>query len=268
MTRRSLPILVLLAAAAAATPACKDTPTAPDSNARGMPLAAKTAGPGTASGPLASAASAASAAAKFTRAFRLQDCEFKTVGDNPFFPLKPGLTTVLEGVVDGERTRLRITVQHQTINVGGVEARVVEEREHVGGKLFEVSRNYFAHCDGNGSVFYFGEDVDFYENGQIVSHEGAWRHGVDGARAGVIMPGIALLGSRYFQEVAPGIALDRAEILDLSASVSTPFRQFSNALLTEETTPIDPADLAYKTYVAGIGLVADGELRLVRVEGR
>lgn len=266
MTRRSLPVLVLLAAAAAAAPACKDTPTSPGNNIRGVAPAAKTAGPGEASRPLT--ASAASAAAKFTRAFRLQDCEFKTVGDNPFFPLKPGLTTVLEGVVDGERTRLKITVQHKTINVGGVQARVVEEREHVGGKLFEVSRNYFAHCDANGTVFYFGEDVDFYENGQIVSHEGAWRHGVDGARAGVIMPGIALLGSRYFQEVAPGIALDRAEILDLSASVSTPFRQFDNGLLTEETTPLDPADLAYKTYVAGIGLVADGELRLVRVEGR
>ena len=206
-------------------------------------------------------------AAKFTRDFRLQDCEFKTVGNNPFFPLRPGLTTVLEGIVDGARTRLKISVLQRTIVIGGVETRVVEEREHVNGELFEVSRNYFAHCDGNGTVFYFGEDVDFYENGQVVSHEGAWRHGVNGARAGVIMPGIALLGSRYFQEVAPGVALDRSEILDLSAPVSTPFRNFGKALLTEETTPLDPADVAHKTYAAGIGLVADDELRLVRVEG-
>jgi hypothetical protein len=263
MTPRSLPLLVLLAAAAAAAQACKDSPTAPaNSTGKVAAVAARAAGGNLSGTP------AASVSAKFTRHFRLEDCEFKTVGDNPFFPLKPGLRTVLEGVVDGERTRLRITVLHQTITIGGVRARVVEEREHVNGKLFEVSRNYFAHCEGNGTVFYFGEDVDFYENGEIVSHEGSWRHLVDGAMAGVIMPGIALLGARYFQEVAPGIALDRAEIVDLNASINTPFRQFNGALLTEETTPLDPADLAHKTYVAGIRLVADGELRLVAVKGR
>ncbi len=263
MTQRALPFLILLAAASAAAQACKDTPSAPTSITGDQPPAVTNGAPMVASGTLA-----ASGADKFTRDFRLEDCEFETVGDNPFFPLKPGLTTVLEGVVDGERTRLKITVLHRTIDIGGVRARVVEEREHVGGKLFEVSRNYFAHCDGNGSVFYFGEDVDFYENGQIVSHEGAWRHGVNGAKAGVIMPGIALLGARYFQEIAPGVALNRAEILDLHAAVSTPLRHFGKALLTEETTPLDPADVGRKTYVAGIGLVADGELRLVSVEGR
>ena len=263
MAPHPMSILVLLAAASAGAQACKDTTTAPTKIIGDVP-------PAVASpvGARASGALAASAAARFTRDFRLDDCEFQTVGDNPFFPLKPGLTTVLEGVVDGERTRLKITVLHRTLEIGGVSTRVVEEREHVAGEIFEVSRNYFAHCDGNGSVFYFGEDVDFYENGQIVSHEGAWRHGLNGAQAGVIMPGIALLGARYFQEVAPGVALDRAEILDLSATVSTPFRHFGNALLTQETTPLDPADVAYKTYAAGIGLVADGELRLVRVEGR
>ena len=40
------------------------------------------------------------------------------------------------------------------------------------------------------------------EDGRIVSHEGAWRAGVDGAQPGLIMPGTFLLGSRYFQEIA------------------------------------------------------------------
>lgn len=263
MTPRTLPVLILLAAASAGAQACKDAPSAPTKSTEDLASAA--ASP---AGVHSSGALAAVADAKFTRNFRLEDCRFKTVGDNPFFPLKPGLTTVLEGIVDGVPTELTITVLHRTIDIGGVRARVVEEREHVDGKLFEVSRNYFAHCDGNGTVFYFGEDVDFYENGQIVSHEGAWRHGVNGAKAGVIMPGIALIGARYFQEVAPGVALDRAEILDVSASVNTPFRHFGNALLTEETTPLDPADVGSKTYAAGIGLVADKELRLVEVTGR
>jgi hypothetical protein len=261
MTLRPIPILILLAAASAGAQACKDTPTAP-ANTVGDVAVTVPGSPAPASGDVAATA------ARFTRDFRLEDCEFETVGDNPFFPLKPGLTTVLEGIVEGERTRVRIKVLDRTTAIGGVRTRVVEEREHVAGELVEVSRNYFAHCDGNGTVFYFGEDVDIYENGRVVSHEGAWRHGLNGAHAGVIMPGIALLGSRYFQEVAPGIALDRAEILSLDASVATPLRRFGNALLTEETTPLDPADVGRKIYAAGIGLVADGALRLVRVERR
>ena len=38
-------------------------------------------------------------------------------------------------------------------------------------------------------IFYFGEDVDDYENGEIVSHGGAWLAGANGSKAGMIMPG-------------------------------------------------------------------------------
>jgi hypothetical protein len=245
-----IPAVALLLAAQA----CKDTPTETTDTRPTM-----------GSAPMA-AMPAAAGELPFTRAFRLHNCDFQTTGDNPFFPLEPGLTTFLEGEDDGERLRLRIRVLHQTTVVGGVRTRVVEEREHVDGELVEVSRNYFAHCRQNGSVFYFGEDVDIYEDGRIVSHEGAWRHGENGARAGLIMPGLALIGARYFQEIAPGVALDRAEILDVTATVPTPYRRFERALLTRETTPLEPADVTEKAYAAGIGLVVDAEARLVRVE--
>jgi hypothetical protein len=246
--------VLLLAAAALAAQACRDTPTAPPDTRTA--LGAKSGAVTTTSG----------ADLAFTRNFRLQDCEFQTTGDNPFFPLQPGLTTYLQGEDDSERIRLRIRVLHQTTVVGGVRTRVVEEREHVDGELVEISRNFFAHCPQHGSVFYFGEEVDIYEDGKIVSHEGAWRHGENGARAGVIMPGLPLIGARYFQEIAPGVALDRAEILDVGATVATPLREFKNALLTRETTPLDPEDLTEKAYARGIGLVVDAGARLVRVE--
>lgn len=256
MISRYLLLPLLVGTTLAGMLACRDTPTAPSARSASSAVMAST------------VSSAAANGADFTREFRLADCDFSTVGDNPFFPLKPGLVTVLEGVVDGTPTRLQIRVLHRTIAIGGLHARVVEEREEAGGELAEVSLNYFAQCKQNGTVFYFGEDVDFYENGRVVSHEGSWRHGVKGANAGVIMPGIALIGSRYFQEIAPGIALDRAEVLDVSASVDTPLRRFGRALLTEETTPLDPEDVGRKLYAAGIGLVADEALRLVRVSGR
>ena len=40
------------------------------------------------------------------------------------------------------------------------------------GELYEVSRNYFAICKENNSVFYFGEDVNWYKNGNVANHTG------------------------------------------------------------------------------------------------
>jgi hypothetical protein len=39
-------------------------------------------------------------------------------------------------------------------------------------KKVEISRNYFAMCKPTSNAIYFGEDVDIYEDGEIVSHEG------------------------------------------------------------------------------------------------
>lgn len=141
----------------------------------------------------------------------------------------------------------------------------MEERETVDGELVEVSKNYFAICNRDNSVFYFGEDVDIYENGEIVSHESAWQSGINGARAGIIMPGTILLGSRYFQEIAPEVAMDRAEIMSINKVVETPFGEFENCLKTKETTPLEPGLREFKFYAPGIGLVQDGVLKLTEV---
>ena len=113
--------------------------------------------------------------------------------------------------------------------VNGVETRVIEERETVDGALIEVSRNFFAICERTNSVFYFGEDVDIFdEEGNLESHEGAWRAGVDGARAGLLIAGTVLLGSHYHQEIAPEVAMDRAEDVSVTGSASTPAGTFNN----------------------------------------
>jgi len=39
--------------------------------------------------------------------------------------------------------------------------------------LIEVSQNFFAQAD-DGTVYYFGELVDTYGGGSVVSHEGSW----------------------------------------------------------------------------------------------
>jgi len=200
---------------------------------------------------------------EFTRDFALDRCTFTPTGKNPFFNLTPGYTLVLAGDEDGDEVVLRITVLNQTRQIARFPTRVVEERETKGGVLVEVSRNYFAICKEHNGVFYFGEDVDIYENGQVVSHDGAWLHGVNGARAGLIMPGLPLLGAAYFQEIAPGVALDRAEIERLDATVRTPAGRFTGVLLTEETTPLEPQAKDFKWYAPDVGLVRSNELLLV-----
>ncbi len=192
--------------------------------------------------------------------FGVAKAELSATGRNRYFSLEPGSQSVFEG----GRERLVITVLDTTKTVDGVETRVVEERETNAGKLVEVSRNYFAISQRTGDVFYFGEDVDMYKAGKIVNHEGAWLAGVNGAKFGLMMPGQVALKARYYQEIAPKVALDRAEVVSLSETVKTPAGEFRNCLKVEETTPLEPGVREYKYYAADVGLVQDGSLKLVK----
>jgi hypothetical protein len=192
--------------------------------------------------------------------FDLARCALKTAGRNRYFVLEPGYQLNLEG----GGTRLQITVLDETREIAGVLTRVVEEREWKQGELYEVSRNFFAFCEQTGDVFYFGEEVDFYERGRVVRHDGAWLAGAGGNRAGLMMPGAPRRGMRYYQEVAPGVAMDRAEIVGTNGTCRVPAGTFSNCLRVRETTPLEPRATEDKYHAPDVGLVRDGELRLVR----
>lgn len=192
--------------------------------------------------------------------FAVQKAELSASGRNPYFILEPTYQLAFEG----GKERLVITVLDETKMVDGVETRVVEERETKDGKLVEVSRNYFAISKRDNSVFYFGEDVNIYKNDKIVNHEGAWLAGVNGAKFGLMMSGQITLKARYYQEIAPKVAMDRAEIMSLNETVKTPAGEFKNCLKVEETTPLETGVREYKYYAPEIGLVQDGSLKLVK----
>ncbi len=67
------------------------------------------------------------------------------------------------------------------------------------------------------------------------------------------MPGTQLLGGKYMQEIAPGTALDQAEIIGLTPN-----------LKVKETTPFEPGVVEFKLYAEGIGKIADADLKLVK----
>lgn len=194
---------------------------------------------------------------KWTDSFGQEDCTFSALGANRFFPLVPGHQLVLES----SEEKVVITVLDETNRIGNVETRVVEEREEENGALKEVSRNFFATCREHGDVFYFGEEVDDYEEGKIIGHGGAWRADENDSRAGILMPGTIFLGARHYQEIAPN-AMDRAEIVADNVILTTPAGVFENCIRVEETSGLDPDEKYYKTYAPGIGLIQDEDLLL------
>ena len=197
---------------------------------------------------------------QFSENLMQQDCAFETSGRNQFFILEPNYQLTLENKNGG---KLVITVLNETKKIGAVETRIVEENESENGETVEISRNFFAFCRQNGGVYYFGEETDLYKNGKITKGSDSWT--AEGAnKAGVAMPGLALLGARYYQEIAPKTAMDRAEIVSLSESKQTPAGAFINCLKTEETTPLEPKDKEYKLYAPGIGLIQDEDLLLTK----
>jgi hypothetical protein len=201
---------------------------------------------------------------KWTSSFYVDKRNFTDTGGNQYFILKPGYYLVLKDKEGDTGVELLIRVLNETKVIDGVTTRVVEERETHNGKLVEVSRNFYAIDKLTNSVFYFGEEVDIYKKGKIVSHEGSWRSGERGAKFGLMMPGLSLIGARYFQEIAEGVAMDRAEILSNSEILEVPAGTFTNCLKIEETTPLESGIKEYKYYAPGIGLIKDGSLELVK----
>jgi hypothetical protein len=196
----------------------------------------------------------------WTETFYVEPGELGPTGRNPYFVLEPGFYAVLKS---GDEVVTK-TVLDETKKVGDVVTRVVEEKETKKGKVTEISRNFYAISKRTNSVYYFGEDVDVYEGGKVVGHGGAWLAGVNGARFGLKMPGTPLLGGRYYQELAPKVALDRAEIVSLTETVKTPAGTFKNCLKTVETTPLERGAPEDKYYAAGVGLVKDDKHELVK----
>ena len=198
--------------------------------------------------------------AGWTTDFPVDKADLLSTGRNPYFILEPGYFLILRK----GNEEMTITVLNETKKVDGVECRVIEEKETKNGKLIEISRNFFAICKRTNSVYYFGEEVDIYEDGKVVSHEGAWLSGEKGAKFGLAMPGTPLIGGRYYNEIAPKVAMDRVEILSMTETVETIAGTFKNCLKVVETNPLEPGAKEFKYYARGIGLVNDANAELVK----
>src|SRR5438094_5586128 len=197
------------------------------------------------------------AATPAVHAAEAQHPSFVTVIDNPYFPLTPGTKFMYRGVEDGEHKRDLVTViSSYTKTISGVICTVVLDRVFVGSEVQERTHDWYAQ-DTKGNVWYFGEDTkDFSED--TVSTEGSFKAGKNGAKPGIIMEANPMPEDLYFQEDAPGVAEDQANVLDLHAGAKTPFRNFTTDVLKiAEFTDLEPGIVEHKFYFKGIGEVKE-----------
>jgi hypothetical protein len=201
--------------------------------------------------------SAKAAPAGWRDTFNVNKADLAPTGNNPYLTIQPGRVLKLAHGKD----RLTVSILNETKTVDGVIAGVLEEREEKDGQLIEVSRNFFATDRNTGDVYYFGEDVDNYKNGKIINHESAWLAGKRGARFGLMIPGKPKVGDKFYQEIAPNVALDRVEVVSVDQTVKTPAGTFHHCVHLRETTPLE-SDVSHKYYAPGIGMIKDDEFEL------
>jgi hypothetical protein len=186
----------------------------------------------------------------------IDPANFVSVIDNPYYPLTPGTTLVYEGTRDGKSQRDVVQVTHDTTVVMGVTCVVVLDTATHNGSLIEKTEDWFAQ-DKDGNVWYFGEDTAEYENGKVVSREGSWTGGVDGAVPGIIMMAHPEVPVAYRQEYLKGHAEDMAWVVSLGETVKVPAGSYHDVMLTIEWTPLEPKVLDKKLYAPGIGIVQE-----------
>lgn len=181
--------------------------------------------------------------------------DFVSEVDNPYFPLTPGTTFIYAGETDGVPTSDEMNVKHQTKQILGVATTVVHHLSYEDGVLVEDTLDWFAQ-DVDGNVWYFGEDTkELDEAGNVISTEGSWEAGVDGAQAGIVMLADPKKGDKYQQESAPGIAEDMAQIVGFEDSLCVSYGCFENVLVTKEWSPLEKQVVENKYYAEGVGFI-------------
>jgi len=187
--------------------------------------------------------------------------------DNPYFPLPIGRIMILEGDDEGTIVRVEIEVLDETELVDGVLTRVVEVAEFEDDEVIEITRDFYAQAP-DGTVCYYGEDVDIYVDDVIVGHDGTWRVGEGDNEAGIIMPGDPMVNTEFAQESAPGIAEDRSAIVEVGVPVSIDYDDFADTVHAVDWNPLEEEtfdDAEDKFYARDVGLVIDNVVELIEL---
>ncbi len=190
-----------------------------------------------------------------TEPVTLEPSEFTNQIDNPYWPMKPGSRWVYrETDGEGNVQRVVVTVTDRQKTVAGIDALVVHDVVSEEGRVIEDTFDWYAQ-DAAGNIWYLGEDTKEFENGKLVTTEGSWEAGVDGAQAGIALPADPVPGLTYRQEYYADQAEDGGTVLSVDELVEVPFGEFRDVLMTKDFTPLEPHLLEHKFYAKGVGPV-------------
>jgi len=186
----------------------------------------------------------------------IDPADFSSTIDNQYLPYAVGSHWVYETEDASEVETITIDVLDKRRTVMGVETLVVHDVVRLEGELIEDTFDWYAQ-DGDGNVWYFGEDTTAYEDGKA-SKEGSWEAGVDGAMPGIVMPADPQVSETgYRQEYLAGEAEDLGQVIATDGEVTTPFGDFTDIVVTRDWTPLDPDVVEEKTYARDIGFVRE-----------
>ena len=122
------------------------------------------------------------------------------------------------------------------------------------GKPVEVTDDWYAQ-DKAGNIWYLGEATAEYKDGKVANRSGSFEAGVDGAEAGIALPGNPKPGMSYRQEYYKGEAEDKGAVITVGEEqVQVPFGYFKkNILMTRDLVPTEPKVQELKFYAPGVG---------------
>ena len=202
-----------------------------------------------------------------------------TTIDNEWFPLKPGMQWIYEGVTveDNESMPHRVifTVTNLTKVISGVRTVVCWDQDYSDEELVEAEIVFFAQ-DKDGNVWHLGQYPEEYEEGKFITAP-AWLHGIGDGRAGIMMKANPQPGTpSYSQGWAPSVDwTDRAVVDQMGQETTVPAGTYKDVLVTAEYARSEPNAYQLKYYARGVGNVRVGwrgedatqeTLKLVKVE--
>lgn len=187
----------------------------------------------------------------------LDPAEFSSQLTNPFFSFPAGQTLIYEKVTSEGTERVEITILADTVEIEDITCAQVQDRAFLDGELIEDTIDWYAEHQ-NGDVWYMGEiSKNYDEDGFLEDIDGSWRHGKDGAQAGVLMPGTPVLNQMYRQEYWIDEAEDVGRVIATNETVTVPAGTFTGCWMTEDGTPLEPDAIEYKYYAPGVGLILE-----------
>jgi hypothetical protein len=184
----------------------------------------------------------------------LNPADFSANITNQYWPMKPGTRWIYRNVERGNPPQdIAVVVTTATKNLAnGVTARIVRDTGRSNGQIVEDTMDYYAQ-DAQGNVWYMGEQTAEFENGKVVSREGSWEAGKDGAMPGIMIPAKPQVGQKYRQEYKKGEAEDNGEVLGLGQLVQVKTGLYKQALVTMDTSNVEKTAVEYKFYAPRVG---------------